>query len=200
MLVVAIGVVSPSELVPETTPPHCRQTLISARSAGCPSTTGSSSRCSETGIPLRSPQTVCSFTSRFCNFPSATCAQPRPFCAAPARRSTLAAFSPGTEDLISAVEFDGTGDYLATGDRGGRVVIFEASTVSQKRAAAPTQAHARGWRLAMPQITTAQRTDSTALAPPPTHNHTTTLGTPPTTVTIFRRGVPFLLRVPEPRA
>jgi len=46
---------------------------------------------------------------------------------------------PADEDLISAVEFDGTGDYLATGDRGGRVVIFEASTVSQKRAAAPTQ-------------------------------------------------------------
>lgn len=28
-------------------------------------------------------------------------------------------------DLISAVEFDGTGDYLATGDHGGRVVLFE---------------------------------------------------------------------------
>ena len=28
-------------------------------------------------------------------------------------------------DIISAVEFDGTGDYLATGDRGGRVVLFE---------------------------------------------------------------------------
>jgi len=40
---------------------------------------------------------------------------------------------PADEDLISAVEFDGTGEYLATGDRGGRIVIFEASTVSQKR-------------------------------------------------------------------
>jgi len=37
---------------------------------------------------------------------------------------------PADEDLISAVEFDGTGEYLATGDRGGRVVIFESSEVS----------------------------------------------------------------------
>lgn len=28
-------------------------------------------------------------------------------------------------DIISAVEFDETGDYLATGDKGGRVVLFE---------------------------------------------------------------------------
>lgn len=28
-------------------------------------------------------------------------------------------------DVISTVEFDNTGDYLATGDRGGRVVLFE---------------------------------------------------------------------------
>ncbi|MBA0744908.1 hypothetical protein Gogos_007508 [Gossypium gossypioides] len=28
-------------------------------------------------------------------------------------------------DIISAIEFDGTGDHLATGDRGGRVVLFE---------------------------------------------------------------------------
>jgi len=35
------------------------------------------------------------------------------------------------EDLISAVQFDGTGEYLATGDRGGRVVIFESSEVAQ---------------------------------------------------------------------
>jgi serine/threonine-protein phosphatase 2A regulatory subunit B len=28
-------------------------------------------------------------------------------------------------DIISAVEFDDTGDYLATGDKGGRVVLFE---------------------------------------------------------------------------
>jgi hypothetical protein len=38
------------------------------------------------------------------------------------------------EDLISAVQFDGTGDYLATGDRGGRVVIFESSDVTARQA------------------------------------------------------------------
>jgi serine/threonine-protein phosphatase 2A regulatory subunit B len=37
------------------------------------------------------------------------------------------------EDLISAVQFDGTGDYLATGDRGGRVVIFESSEVAHRQ-------------------------------------------------------------------
>lgn len=30
-----------------------------------------------------------------------------------------------TADLLTTIEFDETGDYLATGDRGGRVVIFE---------------------------------------------------------------------------
>jgi len=28
-------------------------------------------------------------------------------------------------DIISCVEFDHDGEYLATGDKGGRVVIFE---------------------------------------------------------------------------
>jgi serine/threonine-protein phosphatase 2A regulatory subunit B len=28
-------------------------------------------------------------------------------------------------DIISTVEFDQTGNYLATGDKGGRVVLFE---------------------------------------------------------------------------
>jgi len=32
---------------------------------------------------------------------------------------------PAAADLLTAVEFDDTGDYLATGDRGGRVVLFE---------------------------------------------------------------------------
>lgn len=40
--------------------------------------------------------------------------------------------SPGEDlqnaDLISAIEFDKNGDYLAVGDRGGRVMIFEANT------------------------------------------------------------------------
>lgn len=31
----------------------------------------------------------------------------------------------GTADIISTVEFDHTGNYLATGDKGGRVVLFE---------------------------------------------------------------------------
>ena len=33
--------------------------------------------------------------------------------------------SPPTADIISTVEFDSTGNYLATGDKGGRVVLFE---------------------------------------------------------------------------
>ena len=28
-------------------------------------------------------------------------------------------------DIVSALEFDETGDFLAVGDRGGRVVVFE---------------------------------------------------------------------------
>jgi hypothetical protein len=31
----------------------------------------------------------------------------------------------GIADIISTVEFDQTGNYLATGDKGGRVVLFE---------------------------------------------------------------------------
>ena len=42
--------------------------------------------------------------------------------------------APRAEDLISAVQFDDTGDYLATGDRGGRVVIFESSEVTHRQA------------------------------------------------------------------
>ena len=41
--------------------------------------------------------------------------------------------APRAEDLISAVEFSPSGDYLATGDRGGRVVLFESSEVAQRR-------------------------------------------------------------------
>ena len=32
---------------------------------------------------------------------------------------------PSQADIISTVEFDHTGNYLATGDKGGRVVLFE---------------------------------------------------------------------------
>ena len=34
-------------------------------------------------------------------------------------------------DIISAVEFDQTGQHLATGDRGGRVVLFERLSAPQ---------------------------------------------------------------------
>ncbi|KAG5458268.1 MAG: hypothetical protein BJ554DRAFT_1539 [Olpidium bornovanus] len=40
-------------------------------------------------------------------------------------RLTPASFSYILADIISTVEFDHTGDYLATGDKGGRVVLFE---------------------------------------------------------------------------
>ena len=44
-------------------------------------------------------------------------------------------FMPATiADIISTVEFDHTGNYLATGDKGGRVVLFERNeTVSVTR-------------------------------------------------------------------
>lgn len=32
-------------------------------------------------------------------------------------------------DIISAIEFDRSGDHLATGDRGGRVVLFERTDI-----------------------------------------------------------------------
>lgn len=34
-------------------------------------------------------------------------------------------FGESQADIISTVEFDSTGNYLATGDKGGRVVLFE---------------------------------------------------------------------------
>ena len=41
---------------------------------------------------------------------------------------------PSAADIISTVEFDHTGNYLATGDKGGRVVLFERNeTVSPPR-------------------------------------------------------------------
>jgi hypothetical protein len=36
-------------------------------------------------------------------------------------------------DVLSAVEFDTTGNYLATGDKGGRIVVFERASVSRVR-------------------------------------------------------------------
>ena len=37
----------------------------------------------------------------------------------------------GAADIISAIEFDGSGQHLATGDRGGRVVLFERVATQQ---------------------------------------------------------------------
>ena len=36
-------------------------------------------------------------------------------------------------DLLSALDFDESGDYLATGDRGGRIVVFERGAADQAR-------------------------------------------------------------------
>ncbi len=33
-------------------------------------------------------------------------------------------------DILSAIEFDGTGQYLATGDRGGRIVVFDVDEIT----------------------------------------------------------------------
>ncbi|EIE21400.1 protein phosphatase 2A regulatory subunit PR55 [Coccomyxa subellipsoidea C-169] len=55
--------------------------------------------------------------------------------------------TPGEEiqeaDIISAIEFDASGQHLATGDRGGRVVLFER-VASQGRTAGMEQRQPRG--------------------------------------------------------
>lgn len=45
-------------------------------------------------------------------------------------------------DVLSAVSFDDSGDYLATGDKGGRIVIFQRADVQQGTAAAAPAARA----------------------------------------------------------
>ena len=46
-------------------------------------------------------------------------------------------------DIISTVEFDHTGNYLATGDKGGRVVLFERNeTVSAGQLSTPATSYA----------------------------------------------------------
>jgi serine/threonine-protein phosphatase 2A regulatory subunit B len=37
-------------------------------------------------------------------------------------------------DILSTVEFDSTGRFLATGDKGGRIVVFEGTEVGKVRA------------------------------------------------------------------
>ncbi|CAM9354214.1 unnamed protein product [Chrysoparadoxa australica] len=39
-------------------------------------------------------------------------------------------------DILSAVEFDSTGEYLATGDKGGRVVIFKQNSARKQKVSA----------------------------------------------------------------
>jgi hypothetical protein len=49
-------------------------------------------------------------------------------------------------DIISTVEFDHTGNYLATGDKGGRVVLFERNeTVRCPKSPIPTKCQADVW-------------------------------------------------------
>ena len=43
-------------------------------------------------------------------------------------------------DIISTVEFDHTGNYLATGDKGGRVVLFERNETVSKHPVTRVQA------------------------------------------------------------
>lgn len=40
-------------------------------------------------------------------------------------------------DIVSAIEFDDTGEFIAAGDRGGRVVIFERAKQTAKKNALP---------------------------------------------------------------
>ena len=39
--------------------------------------------------------------------------------------SSLSLYLSPSADIISAVEFDHTGEFLATGDKGGRIVLFQ---------------------------------------------------------------------------
>jgi len=70
---------------------------------------------------------VCASPSAPCTRPSGTqgvltpCPWPPAVCAA---------------DLLSALDFDESGDYLATGDRGGRIVVFERGAADQARKSA----------------------------------------------------------------
>lgn len=59
------------------------------------------------------------------------CSPYRPSASMPRTGTCLTADWEASADIISTVEFDHTGNYLATGDKGGRVVLFERNeTVS----------------------------------------------------------------------
>lgn len=71
--------------------------------------------------------------------------------------SNTNAFSPSsneTADIVSCIQFDDSGDYLAAGDRGGRIVVFERSEPPQRAAtsaAAAEEAERRGHRRSTPK-------------------------------------------------
>ena len=59
-----------------------------------------------------------------------------------------------TADIVSCIQFDESGDYLAAGDRGGRIVVFERSEPPQRAAtsaAAAEEAERRGHRRSTPK-------------------------------------------------
>lgn len=69
------------------------------------------------------------------NFTPAPTTKSLPAAAVRAAQSLLAHLSSHlSADLLSTLDFDESGDYLATGDRGGRIVVFERSAVEKVRA------------------------------------------------------------------
>lgn len=73
------------------------------------------------------------FTSATCNSPASRAAWQGllqallPYWSSPLTRGLLHR----SADLLSALDFDETGDYLATGDRGGRIVVFERTATDK---------------------------------------------------------------------
>lgn len=53
-------------------------------------------------------------------------------------------------DIISTVEFDHTGDFLATGDKGGRVVLFERN--QSKRSKVVSTSSSQSFKVMMPNL------------------------------------------------
>lgn len=52
---------------------------------------------------------------------------------------------------MSCIQFDDSGDYLAAGDRGGRIVVFERSEPAQRPATSAEEAERRGHRRSTPK-------------------------------------------------
>jgi len=53
--------------------------------------------------------------------------------------SHLLSLTPRPADVIAAVQFNHDGEYLATGDKGGRVVLFERSNEPHVRLVQPSR-------------------------------------------------------------